>query len=195
MRCPSDVNTLWTIGHSTRTQEEFVAALESQQITAVADVRKLPGSRRYPHFDQETLSVDLARRGIAYHHFPALGGRRKPRPDSHNTAWRHPAFRAYADYMETPEFAQAIEHLTALASERRTSVMCAEAVWWRCHRSLIADYLKARGWCVLHIIDAKKVQEHPFTAAAQLVDGQLSYRLPATGDLFDASARATFAKP
>lgn len=176
--------TLWTIGHSTRTQEEFLAALQSQQITALADVRKLPGSRRYPHFDQEPLALELRSQGIEYHHFPGLGGRRKPHPDSHNTAWRHPAFRAYADYMESPDFEQAIERLAKLAEEKRTAVMCAEAVWWRCHRSLIADYLKARGWCVLHILDAKKTQEHPYTGAARLVDGQLSYTLPETGELF-----------
>ena len=167
--------TIWTIGHSTRTLREFLDALQSQGIEALADVRKLPGSRRYPHFDQEPLAVSLRTEAIEYHHFPELGGRRKPRPDSRNTAWRHPSFRAYADHMESAEFAGAVSRLCALAKERRTAIMCAEAVWWRCHRSLIADYLKARGWCVLHILDAQKVQEHPFTSAARVVDGELSY--------------------
>lgn len=167
--------TIWTIGHSTRTLAEFVAALRAQEIGAVADVRKLPGSRRYPHFDQEALRAELAGVGVEYHHFAELGGRRKPSPDSANTAWRHPAFRAYADYMETPAFAEGMGRLMVLARERRTAVMCAEAVWWRCHRSLIADYLKVRGWQVLHILAAGKVQEHPFTSAARIVDGELAY--------------------
>ncbi|MDQ3622457.1 MAG: DUF488 domain-containing protein, partial [Verrucomicrobiota bacterium] len=124
-----------------------------------------PGSRRYPHFDQDQLAGALRAEGIAYHHFPELGGRRKPGPGSRNTAWRHPAFRAYADHMETAGFAGAVERLAALASGKRTAIMCAEAVWWRCHRSLIADFFKARGWTVIHILDAEKTQEHPFTAA------------------------------
>jgi uncharacterized protein (DUF488 family) len=168
---------LWTIGHSTRSLAEFVAALHSQQIEALADVRTLPGSRRFPHFDQAPLTAALHAEGIAYQHFPDLGGRRKPKADSRNTAWRHPAFRAYADHMETPEFARAIERLVALALAKRTAIMCAEAVWWRCHRSLIADYLKPRGWTVLHILDAQKTQEHPFTSAARLENGELTYRL------------------
>jgi uncharacterized protein (DUF488 family) len=169
---------IWTIGHSTRSQEEFLTALRSQQIEAVADVRKLPGSRKYPQFDQDTLAASLHAEDVAYHHFPDLGGRRKPRPDSRNTVWRHPAFRAYADYMETPEFGGAIERLTRLANEKRTALMCAEAVWWRCHRSLIADFLKVRGRSVMHILDARKTQEHPFTSAARLVDNELTYEPP-----------------
>jgi uncharacterized protein (DUF488 family) len=170
--------TIWTIGHSTRSLAEFIAALHAQQIEALADVRKLPGSRRYPHFDQAPLAAVLRDESVAYHHFSDLGGRRKPQQDSRNTAWRHPAFRAYADYMETREFARADGRLTALASKQRTAIMCAEAVWCRCHRSLIADYLKARGWRVLHILDAHKTQEHPFTSAARLENGQLTYQLP-----------------
>jgi uncharacterized protein (DUF488 family) len=139
-------------------------------------VRKLPGSRRFPHFDQGALRSELAGARIAYEHFPELGGRRKPSPASANTAWRHPAFRAYADYMETPPFGEAIARLISLARERRTAMMCAEAVWWRCHRSLIADYLKVRGWRVLHILEAGKVQEHPFTSAARIVGGELCYK-------------------
>jgi len=168
---------IWTIGHSTRTLEEFLAALHSQQIEAVADVRKLPRSRRYPHFDQAPLAAALLAESIAYHHFPDLGGRRKPRPDSRNTAWRHPAFRAYADHMESPEFARAVERLSVLAVEKRTAIMCAEAVWWRCHRSLVADWFKIGGWRVVHILGAHKTQEHPFTTAARIVAGKLSYEL------------------
>lgn len=174
----SGPETIWTIGHSTRTLAEFIAALRAQGIEAVADVRKLPGSRRFPHFDQEALSHELTQAGIEYHHFAALGGRRKPSPASLNTAWRHPAFRAYADYMETPAFAEAIAALTAVGRERRTAIMCAEAVWWRCHRGLIADYLKVRGWRVLHILEPGKVQEHPFTSAARISGGELSYQSP-----------------
>ena len=174
--------TIWTIGHSTRSLEEFLASLRSQEIQVVADVRKLPGSRRYPHFDQDRLVASLHEDGVEYQHFPHLGGRRKTNPNSRNTIWRHPAFRAYADYMQTSEFAAAIEGLTALASERRTAIMCSEAVWWRCHRSLIADFLKARGWNVIHIVNEHKTQEHPFTSAARLIDGTLSYE-PSESDL------------
>ncbi len=173
--------TIWTIGHSTRALAEFLEALHSQQINALADVRTLPGSRRFPHFNQAPLATALQAEEIDYHHFPDLGGRRKPRPDSRNTAWRHPAFRGYADFMESPEFATAAERLKALAGERRTAIMCAEAVWWRCHRSLIADHLKAQGWKVLHIFNSDKVQEHPYTSAARIVDGQLSYETSPTG--------------
>ena len=167
--------TIWTIGHSTRTLSEFLDALHSQRIEALADVRKLPGSRRFPQFDQEQLDSALTSEGFLYAHFPELGGRRKATADSHNTAWRHAAFRAYADYMETAEFERAMAGLIALAKDKRTAVMCAEAVWWRCHRSLIADWLKVRGWEVLHIFDARKTQEHPYTGAARLVEGTLSY--------------------
>ena len=169
--------TIWTIGHSTRSAAEFSAALRAQQIEAVADVRKLPGSRRYPHFDQDALIAMLRLEHITYRHFPDLGGRKKPKPNSRNTAWRHSAFRGYADYMETAEFICAVERLATVAAEKRTAMMCAEAVWWRCHRSLLADFFKARGWKVMHIFDAEKTQEHPFTSAARLVDGALTYQL------------------
>jgi uncharacterized protein (DUF488 family) len=169
----------WTIGHSTRTLADFLDALRSQRIEGLADVRALPGSRRYPHFDQEELAPALHREGVTYEHFPDLGGRRMPQPDSRNLAWRNAAFRGYADHMDTPEFAQAMSRLTTLASGQRTAIMCAEAVWWRCHRSLISDFLKVRGWTVIHIVDAKRTQCHPFTSVARVVDGVLSYELPA----------------
>jgi uncharacterized protein (DUF488 family) len=177
LTCPT---TVWTIGHSTRTLADFLDALRSQRIQGLADVRALPGSRRYPHFNGEALAPALDRKGISYEHFPDLGGRRKPRSDSRNFAWRNAAFRGYADHMGTPEFARAMCRLTTLARGQRTVIMCAESVWWRCHRSLIADLLKTWGWTVIHIVDAKKTQSHPFTSAARLVDGVLSYELPAT---------------
>ncbi|HEX2268791.1 MAG TPA: DUF488 domain-containing protein, partial [Pyrinomonadaceae bacterium] len=118
----------------------------------------------------------LSKRGITYHHEPRLGGRRTPRKDSHNTAWQNAGFRGYADHMETDAFEAGIKELLELAGASRTAVMCAEAVWWRCHRGLISDYLKAAGHTVIHIVDAKKTEEHPFTSAARIVDGQLSYR-------------------
>ena len=165
-----------TIGHSTRTIEEFIEALEAHGIKLVADVRLLPGSKRYPQFNKEMLAKSLTNAGIGYEHFPELGGRRKPREDSRNTAWRNDAFRGYADHMETPEFVAGIARLEE-ATERRSAVaiMCAEAVWWKCHRSLIADYLKAQGAEVIHIINANKSEPHPFTSAAKIVDGKLDY--------------------
>ncbi len=174
--------TVWTIGHSTRSQEEFVAVLKAQGIEAVADVRSLPGSRRYPHFDAEVLARALAAAGIGYQWIPALGGRRRTRPDSRNTAWRSAAFRGYADYMETEAFRAGIEELLALARSRRTAVLCAEAVWWRCHRSLIADYLKVHGIKVVHLFDEKKTEEHPYTPAAHIEDGRLSYEGGESGE-------------
>jgi len=168
--------TVWTVGHSTRSAEEFGKILVAHGIEVLVDVRMFPGSRRYPQFNKSVLSESLAGLGIEYKHAPSLGGRRTARADSHNTAWRNPQFRAYADYMETNEFRNGIKELLQLATDRRTAVMCAEAVWWRCHRSLISDYLKASGHTVIHIIDQNKTEEHPFTSAARIVDGELSYR-------------------
>jgi uncharacterized protein (DUF488 family) len=167
---------IWTIGHSTRTIEEFIAALEAHGIKLLVDVRSLPGSKRYPQFNRERLAESLKEHGIRYEHFPELGGRRKPRPDSRNVAWRNASFRGYADYMETAEFRKGVDRLLDLADEAGpTAIMCAEALWWRCHRSLISDFLKARGIEVIHIIDANKSDPHPYTSAARLVNGELSY--------------------
>jgi uncharacterized protein (DUF488 family) len=168
--------TIWTVGHSTRSIAEFLSVLQAHAIEAVADVRSLPGSRRFPHFDSEPLSQTLAEAGIEYKWIPALGGRRRTRSDSPNTAWRSKAFRGYADYMETDGFHAGIAELLTLACDKRTAVMCAEAVWWRCHRSLISDYLKAGDIRVVHLFDAAKTQEHPYTPAAQVRNGRLSYR-------------------
>ena len=137
---------------------------------------KLSGSRRYPHFNKENLTVSLADAGIRYEHFAELGGRRRARPDSLNMAWRNESFRGYADYMETNEFRAGIDRLLNIAATQRTAIMCSEAVWWRCHRSLISDYLKVKGIEVNHIMAIGKAEPHPFTSAAGVVDGELSYR-------------------
>ncbi|HJY27588.1 MAG TPA: DUF488 domain-containing protein [Pyrinomonadaceae bacterium] len=168
--------TVWTVGHSTRSGEEFGKILLAHEIKVLVDVRSFPGSRRLPQFNQAELAESLRKLGIEYRHEPRLGGRRKPRADSHNTAWRNASFRAYADHMETEEFRRGVEELLEVAANERTAFMCAEAVWWRCHRSLISDYLKAEGHTVIHIIDEKKTEEHPFTSAARIVEGELSYR-------------------
>ena len=175
---------IWTIGHSTRSIEEFIALLAQHGIRVLADVRLLPGSKRYPHFNNDALAESLGAHGIRYEHFRELGGRRRPRPDSRNAAWRNDAFRGYADYMETAEFAAGVARLLSLASTvGPTALMCAEAVWWRCHRGLVSDYLKARGVEVLHIMDTKKADPHPWTSAATLIDGQLSYAAAADPEL------------
>jgi uncharacterized protein (DUF488 family) len=167
--------SIWTIGHSTRSADEFTQILVAHEIGALVDVRSFPGSRRYPHFNKPELSNTLQLRGIEYLHNPQLGGRRRPTIDSKNTAWKNASFRAYADHMETEEFKKGIEALLELSRTKRTAIMCAEALWWRCHRSLISDYLKANGIEVIHILGAKKTEEHPYTTAARIVDGQLSY--------------------
>lgn len=167
---------IWTIGHSTREIELFISLLEENGIKVVVDVRSFPGSRRYPQFNTETLAKSLEARGIRYEHFPELGGRRRPKPDSKNTAWRNESFRAYADYMETNEFREGIKRLLDFASKAGpTAIMCAEAVWWRCHRALISDFLKARGAEVTHILDLGKTEPHPLTTAARIVNGELTY--------------------
>ena len=167
---------IWTIGHSTRTIDEFISLLEANEIKVLADVRSWPGSKRYPHFNKDALTESLTAHGIHYEHFPELGGKRKSKPDSRNTAWRNASFRGYADYMETEQFQNGIVRLLDPASESGAiAIMCAEAVWWRCHRSLIADYLTARGVEMLHILGPNKVELHPYTSAARIVNGELSY--------------------
>src|SRR5919205_2205881 len=168
--------TVWTAGHSTRSGEEFAQILLAHGIQVLVDVRSFPGSRRYPQFNRAALAESLEQVGIEYRHEPRLGGRRTPRKDSHNIAWKNASFRAYADHMESEEFQRGVEELLEVGASERTTVMCAEAVWWRCHRSLIADYLKAEGHTVLHIMDESKSEEHPFTSAARIIEGKLSYR-------------------
>jgi uncharacterized protein (DUF488 family) len=170
------MNQIWTIGHSTRKIDIFISLLRENGIKLVADVRLLPGSKRYPQFNKEALAQSLGEHGIRYEHFPQLGGRRKPQPVSKNNAWRNEAFRGYADHMETEEFRKGIDRLVDLTHEAGpTAIMCAESLWWRCHRALISDFLKARGVEVTHIVDLAKTQLHPFTSAAQIVEGKLSY--------------------
>jgi uncharacterized protein (DUF488 family) len=167
---------LWTVGHSTRPIDEFIALLHRQDITRLADVRRFPGSRKHPQFNPDALARALADERIASTHSPELGGRRKPQPDSPHTRWRNEGFRGYADYMDTSDFAAAAEHLAELARTDRVAIMCSEGVWWRCHRSMIADYFKANGWEVLHILGMSEPKEHPYTAVARVTDGMLTYR-------------------
>jgi uncharacterized protein (DUF488 family) len=168
---------IWTIGHSTRAIDDFISLLKENEINLLVDVRAWPGSKRYPQFNKDTLAESLNAHRIRYEHFPELGGKRKSKPDSRNTAWRNASFRGYADYMETEQFQKGIERLLDVAAEAGpTAIICAEAVWWRCHRSLIADYLKARGVEVLHVLGANKVEPHPYTSASRIVNGELSYR-------------------
>jgi len=172
----ADQLSIWTVGHSTLSIEDFIARSKSFGITLLADVRSFPGSRRYPHFNKENLASALNDAGIRYEHFRELGGRRRARPDSLNLAWRNESFRGYADYMETKEFRAGIERLLELVQQERAAIMCSEAVWWRCHRSMISDYLKVKGIDVVHIMGEGKSEAHPFTSAARVVNGELSYR-------------------
>jgi uncharacterized protein (DUF488 family) len=167
--------TVWTIGHSTRASADFRDVLSTYAIELVVDVRRYPGSRRLPHFGRPALEADLLTAGISYCWLPSLGGRRSPQPDSVNDGWRHPAFRGYADYLMTEEFADGITELLTVAYGLRTVIMCAELLWWRCHRRLIADVLTTLGIAVVHIRDATLTEPHQITAPARLVDGALSY--------------------
>src|SRR5512133_2695178 len=143
---------IWTIGHSTRQLDDFIQILKEFKIECLADIRGLPGSRRYSHFNKEVLEKVLPENNIRYIHYPGLGGRRKVKKDSKNTGWRLDAFRGYADYMETEEFSKAINELEEVALREQTVYMCAESVWWRCHRSMVSDYMKLNGWKVMHIM-------------------------------------------
>jgi uncharacterized protein (DUF488 family) len=167
---------IWTIGHSTRSIDEFIALLIENRIEAVADIRRIPASRRYPHFGQQALAAALDTHGLGYEHFLVLGGRRRPRPDSPNTGWRHEAFRGYADYMATKAFQGGMARLLDFAATRRVTVMCAEVLWWQCHRRLVADFLTAAGHRVVHIMGPGKTEEHRLAPPAHLVDGEVSYR-------------------
>jgi uncharacterized protein (DUF488 family) len=167
---------LWTVGHSTRPGAEFIEIIRSFGIATLVDVRSYPGSRRYPQFNKLELANSLELAGIEYRHLPELGGRRRARKDSTNIAWRNESFRGYADYMDTDAFRDAVAELLKLAGRKRTAIMCAEAVWWRCHRSLISDYLKAHGILVNHILGENKSEVHPYTSAARIVNGELSYK-------------------
>lgn len=166
---------IWTIGHSTRSIEEFIALLKHYELEAVADVRRFPGSRRLPQFGEDALRASLKLHGIDYLLITELGGRRRPVADSVNTAWRNTSFRGYADHVQSQEFGAGMKRLILLASQRRTTMMCAELLWWRCHRSLISDVLTVNGTKVLHIQDERHILEHPFTQPARLFRGNLTY--------------------
>lgn len=166
---------IWTIGHSIKSLEEFLELLHTHGIQILADVRRFPGSRKYPHFNKETMEKELPESGVQYIHFPELGGRRKPLQNSKNTIWRNAAFKGYADYMATENFQEALHDLIEASAGKPTAMMCSEVLWWRCHRSLISDLLKSKGFTVTHIMSLSKVQEHPFTSAARVVEGKLSY--------------------
>ncbi|WP_374012789.1 DUF488 family protein [Pseudoxanthomonas koreensis] len=169
------VETVWTVGHSTRGWEEFLELLAGYRIQALADVRRFPGSRRHPWFASDALAANLPAAGLEYRWLPQLGGRRRVRPGSPNGGWRNPSFQGYADHLDSAEFAEGLGLALELAARRRTVLMCAEAVWWRCHRALISDVLKLRGIQVLHILDATHAPEHPWSAAARVEGGQLGY--------------------
>jgi len=170
---------IWTIGHSTRSADEFLELLRATAINGLADVRTIPRSRRHPHFGRDALDARLKNEGIEYRHFAELGGLRKPRADSPNAAWRNEAFRGYADHMMTPAFMAAVNELLDFGERRNVAVMCAEAVWWQCHRMLLSDTLVARDVHVQHIMGARgksSVQPHRLTPFAQIrADGQVSY--------------------
>jgi uncharacterized protein (DUF488 family) len=174
---------LWTIGHSTRPIEEFVVLLQSHGIQLLADVRTIPFSRRNPQFHQESLAQSLREAVIQYRHMPALGGRRKTRPDSVNVGWKNQSFRGYADYMQTQAFWNAVRDLVGFGQSLRVAIMCAEAVSWRCHRTLIADALVIRSWTVHHIISASSLKTHTLTSFAKPDAGRLTYPAESSSDL------------
>jgi uncharacterized protein (DUF488 family) len=174
---------IFTIGHSTHTLEELVEALKSFGVRTLVDIRTVPRSRRVPHFNKGSLAQTLPRRGLRYRHLKALGGLRRPRPNSVNTAWRNPGFRGFADYLETEEFKEALEELRTLARrEGPVAIMCAEAVPWRCHRSLVADVLTARGDTVLHIMAPGRASRHTLTPWARVEGQRVWYPGPSPGD-------------
>ena len=173
---------IYTIGHSTRGFEELIALLQEHGITRLADIRRYPGSRRYPHFSGESLQQTLPQNRIAYEHFDSLGGRRKPSAQSENTAWENEQFRGYADHMATDEFRSAVDRL--LKDKRATAVMCAEAVPWRCHRNLLSDDLVRRGIEVIHIIGADATQPHALSKMARLQPDRVTYP-PEQSSMFD----------
>lgn len=166
---------IWSLGHSTRPIETFLALLTGHGIERLGDIRTTPQSRRHPQFGQAALARSTGGAGITYVHLAGLGGLRKPRPDSINTAWRDAGFRGYADYMQTPAFAAAVDELLALAQSERVAVMCAEAVPWRCHRQLLADALVARGHEVREIESAMKTRPHVLTQWARVHGASVTY--------------------
>ena len=169
------MRAIFTIGHSTRPIEEFVELLRANGVEQVVDIRTVPRSRRNPQFNRDALPDSLARAGIGYLHMPELGGLRHPRPDSPNGAWRNDSFRGYADYMQTPQFAASVEKLIELGGGKQVAIMCAEAVPWRCHRSLVGDALTARGVAVEDIIGGGRRQPHKLTPFARVEGTRVWY--------------------
>src|SRR5262245_45305876 len=175
-RASTETSVIYTLGHSTRSIEELLKILAAGSIELLADVRRFPGSRRYPQFNQEPLAASLAGAGIEYRHFVDLGGRRKERPaDSPNNAWRVESFNAYADYMQSPEFLAALDELMAAARKQPTAIMCSEALPHKCHRRLIADALIARGWQVRHLLTPKRIDDHQLTPFARIEGTHITY--------------------
>ena len=166
---------VYTIGHSTRSLEAFLALLQTHGVELLVDVRSFPRSRRNPQFNLETLGPELAKAGIGYLHFRELGGMRRPRPDSANTAWQVDGFRGYADHMATPEFAAGLAGLLEAAAGRQTAVMCAEAVPWECHRQLLADALVARSVPVEHILGEGRREAHQLSPYARITGVEVTY--------------------
>ena len=173
--------TIWTIGHSTRTSDELVAVLRAHRIEAIVDVRRFPASRRLPQFGAEQIAASLGASDIGYRWVAELGGRRRPSPASPNDGWRHPAFRAYADHVATDDFANGLFELLMIATGVRTAVMCAEVLWWRCHRRIIADVLTSLGHEVRHIRDAGEPALHELAPPARLARGVLTYTSATSG--------------
>jgi uncharacterized protein (DUF488 family) len=167
---------VWTVGHSTHSTDAFVALLVAHDISQVADIRTVPKSGRHPHFHADALARSLPERGLVYVHLPRLGGWRHADAESPNRAWRNLSFRGYADYAMRDEFADGLAQLRGIAAKRRTAVMCSEALWWRCHRRLVADRLLVAGDTVCHISSGGRVSAHQLTAFATVErDGLITY--------------------
>ena len=179
---PAGPSVIFTIGHSTHPIEEFVGVLRAHTIALLADIRTIPKSRHNPQFNSDALAASLAAARIGYRHLAALGGLRHARRDSINTAWRNASFRGFADYMQTPEFAAGLDELIEIATANRTAIMCAEAVPWRCHRSLVADALVARGIPVEDILNENRAVPHKITPFAVVSGTRVTY--PGQNDLF-----------
>jgi uncharacterized protein (DUF488 family) len=169
------VDQIWTVGHSNHPLEKFVGILKAHGIERLIDVRRFPMSRKWPHFNAGSLAASLSAEGIEYSGMPELGGRRKPRPDSPHTAWRAGAFRGYADFMDSPEFEESLGRAIALAGERRSAIMCAEALPWRCHRSILSDVFLVRGWEVREILNEKDARPRKLPAFARVEGDRVIY--------------------
>ena len=166
---------VWTVGHSTRSEEEFLAVLRAWDIEAVADVRRFPGSRRHPQFGTEALASSLHSSGLAYHWIPQLGGRRRPSLPPDQWGWRNASFQGYSEYLRTDEFADGLAMLLNMSGACRCAMMCSELLWWRCHRSLVSDVLVFSGFEVMHILGESEARPHKYTAPARIIDGRLLY--------------------